>query len=484
MVKLISSLIAFITLLTNFFGFNMKIDVTDIKLQKVNGFGTSAAWWAQMVSSEETRNELAKALFSDEGLALNIYRYNVGGGTNPEKNRIRDRSRRTESFYFFNEETGKYEYDLSRDANAMTMLRKALSYGVVDTVVLFANSPHYSMTKNGETFGSNESECNLKEECYSDYVDYFLTITKHFLDEGIPVKYISPFNEPQWSWGGSYANQEGCHYEKEQIEELALLFAKGLKDSGLPVKLMMPESGQIGDAHQWTFDALENEEIKSEIGSYAYHSYWIDGNFQEKVNFGVWRMKEHKNDNFDMTEWCELPCTHDVDDIEAAVLMARTIVSDFSLVMCNSWSNWVAVNGTSIHEDGRRTSDGLFYANGSDYNDVEKTIRYTAFAHFSKFVPAGSVRLQTLTNKREKLEEEWTWSYLTNFAAFRTPEGKKVLVIVNEDETQKIDLCAGIVTKMKVYTTDENHIFEKTYDGRYKRTIEVMKNSITTVVFG
>ena len=483
MSKLISSFLAFFTLLANIFSANMTIDVSGTRVQEVNGFGTSAAWWAQMVSSDKTRSELAKALFSEDGLALNIYRYNVGGGTNPEKNRIRDKSRMTESFYVLNKETGKYEYDFSRDANAMAMLRKSLSYGCIDTVVLFANSPHYSMTKNGETFGETENVCNLKEECFDDYVAYFLTITKHFLDEGIPVKYISPFNEPQWSWGGGNAGQEGCHYEPEQVVELSSLFAEGIRKNGIDVKLMIPESGEISGQYQQIFDALKNADSQNVIGSYAYHSYWSDDRFQQKIDLGTWRMEKHSGDNVDMTEWCELPCEHDVNDVDAAVLMARTIASDFSLSKCSSWSNWVAVNDTWKRADGKKFSDGLFYAAGNDFNDVKKTARYAAFAHFSKFIPSGSVMLESTANKQPKYEEGSKWRYLTNFAAFSTPDGKKVLVIVNENVALKIKLSAGSTSNMKVYTTDSKHTLEKTYDGKYKKTIKVKKNSITTVVF-
>ena len=366
----------------------------------------------------------------------------------------------------------------------MAMLEKSLSYGCIDTVVLFANSPHYSMTKNGETFGTTENETNLAEENYRAFVDYFLTITEHFLEKGIPVKFISPFNEPQWAWGGSYAKQEGCHYEPEQIEKLSSLFAEGIRERGLKVKLMVPENGMIGDGQNPYYDAVSKDRsTSSEIGSYAYHSYWFDNNFNEKMKFGLWHTKNYPCASFDMTEWCELPCTHDVGDVEAAVLMARVIASDFSLERCNSWSNWVALNQIDNRVDGKIISDGLFYADGS-FNNVKKTARYAAFAHFSKFIPAGSVMLEATTNKRNRTDDGNSWRYLTNFAAFRTPEGKKILVIVNEDEAQKINLSAGIVTKMKVYTTDADHTLEKTFDGRFRRTIEVGKNSITTVVFG
>ena len=485
MLKFVSFIMTALTFLSNLFGVNMKITVSPVALQTVNGFGTSACWWAQMIDEPELRTYLAKELFSEEGLALNIYRYNIGGGINPEKNRIHEKSRQTESFYYFNEDSGRFEYDFSRDANAMAMLKESLSYGCIDTVVLFANSPHYSMTVNGETAGSEGGGIsNLSEDRYADYVDYFLTITEHFLEEGIPVKYISPVNEPQWDWGGDWVAQEGCHYELEQLVELFELFAKELDTRKLDVKLMIPESGEIGAKNDEYFDTFkENRLIASKIGSYAYHGYWRDSSLKQKLEFGLARSKKLKKASVDMTEWCELPCSHDVDDIDAALLMSRVIANDFYFENCNSWSNWVAVNLNGIREDGKNYSDGLYYFTDKQYNQVKPTIRYAALAHFSKFIPAGSKLLQSSSNIMNKSsDDEWNFYYPTSFAAFKTPDRKTVIVIVNEDVDKKINLSAGIATKMQVFTTDSERRLEKTYDGRLKLSLNIGAKSITTVV--
>ena len=56
--------------------------------------------------------------------------------------------------------------------------------------------------------------------------------TKYFIEKGVPVKYISPINEPQWSWGGDWVGQEGCHYEPEQALAVFKVFAQKIKESG------------------------------------------------------------------------------------------------------------------------------------------------------------------------------------------------------------------------------------------------------------
>ena len=47
------------------------------------------------------------------------------------------------------------------------------------------------------------------------------------IEKGVPVKYISPINEPNWSWGNSgYQSQEGCFYGSEEIYGVYRAFAK------------------------------------------------------------------------------------------------------------------------------------------------------------------------------------------------------------------------------------------------------------------
>ena len=76
--------------------------------EQITGFGTSACWWSHMIDDDATRSDLIGRLFGEDGLRLNIYRYNVGGGVNPAHNRVGDPWHNTESFYVFNEETGAW----------------------------------------------------------------------------------------------------------------------------------------------------------------------------------------------------------------------------------------------------------------------------------------------------------------------------------------------------------------------------------------
>lgn len=464
---------------------------TECEKQVIDGFGTSACWWAQTTGGSQYADETARALYSKDGLGLNIYRYNIGGGEKDNPNsRVRG-NRATESFYYYNEATGEYEYDFTRDAAAQEMMDKCLSYGCIDTVVLFANSPHYSMTVSGSAAGGYETNVsNLPAENYEAYSDYFLTITEYFLSKGIPVKYISPINEPQWSWGGDWVGQEGCHYEEDEVIALFKVFAKALKQRNLPVKLMGPESGEVGDITVRFFDALTaDDDIKDVLGTLAYHSYWSDDYTLRKIEFGKTVNKKYSDIPVAMTEWCELPCAHNINDFDSALLMARVISQDLGLSNANSWTAWVGVNNYGINENGEKISDGMLVAN-DEYTELYTATRYYAMAHYSKYIPVGSVRVSAITdivdlsvhgNKEDK-ENRVATKYL-NLSAYKTPEGKTVCVLVNEGEARTITMN---ITEgdMQIITSTADSYLKTTYQGAATEQFKIPSKSITTIIYG
>lgn len=468
---------------------DLKITIDKNKrLNSLEGFGASACWWAQYCGNTPADEEITKLLFSKEGLGLNIFRYNIGGGEadNPKRT-VENDWRASESFYVLNESTGEYEYDFTRDKNAQRILELALSYGTVDTVVLFANSPHYSMTASGKASGGlKENQSNLPRENYEKYADYFLTITEYFLEKGVPVKYISPINEPQWSWGGEHASQEGCHYEDDEIYELCRVFAREIKARNLPVKLSVPESGEIGNrTNRWIKELYNDSEVREVLGTVAYHSYWRDDYVSQKADFGKWLEKNAPDATVEMSEWCHLPCTADVTDIKGALLQARVIANDLRYTGADSWSAWVGVNGMGYDDEGKNYSDGLITAN-DDFTEYAVTMRYYAMAHFSKFIPVGSVRLDTQKNLQDlKLGvsgKGLKTRYVTNDVSYLTPDGKVVTVVVNEGSERNISFNLDGASKMTVYTTTQSEQLKETYNGEIK-AIALPQNSIITVVF-
>lgn len=462
------------------------------KGRALEGFGASACWWSQIAGQSENGEEIIKLLYSKEGLGLNIYRYNIGGGSADMETEITDPWHKTESFYVLNEETGEFEYDFTRDAAAQKMLDLALSYGCVDTVILFANSPHYSMTLNGDTYGNkNWWVSNLPRESYEAYAEYFVTIAEYFINKGVPVKAISPINEPNWSWGAERQHQEGCFYNSEDIYGVYKAFVKEIKERNLDIKLSGPEAAEIGfRLYEWFEYLYNDEEIRPYLANLSYHSYWTDDNLQNKIGLGNWIEEKVPDIEIEMSEWCHLPCTSPVDSIDGALLQARTMANDLNFSNINSWTAWVGVNGIGIGEDGKDYSDGLLYGNG-DLSEFNVAMRYYAVAHFSKFIPLDSVKISSEKNINDVTKVEETnengeknitlMKYTLNQVAYLTPDGKIVMVVVNEGAERELKTKVQR-DNMTIYTTTQEKQLEETYKGE-KTAITLPEKSITTIVF-
>ncbi len=432
-----------------------------MEYQRFEGFGTSSAWWSQNIDDEETARKIAKLLYDkEEGLGLSIYRFNIGAGeADNSQSRIGDKSRRTESFYYFNDKTGQWEFDFSRDSNAVRMMRLAVEYGASE-IILFCNSPHYSMTVSGHASGGLEEKFNnLPEKNYDKFVDYVLTVADHFVDEGLPVKAVSPINEPQWKWGGEWVGQEGCHFDVDKCVSLLERFAVKMKERGCKYQLRAPESGQLTEDYYDYIDKFFESKILSDYCEYyAGHSYWMDNNYDAKKNTGEKIKSQYPDKKFEMSEWCELPLKIDSNTVDSGLYMANIIIQDLSLLNAVSWSSWTAVNGDGLMEfiDGNLQ---LYY-------------RYYAFMHFSKFIRPGATRIDILDSVDNKDTEH---------IAFSDGNQTVIVLVNNSGEDVKVNLtgCSG---NYETYITDSSRKCEMADKGKLHSGIVIPAKCIETVV--
>lgn len=433
-----------------------------VEHQTFEGFGTSSAWWSQTIDDEETAREIARLLYDDEtGLGLDIYRYNIGGGEkeNPDC-RIWDVNRRTESFYVLDEKTGEYKYDFTRDANARRMLDMAVEYGASE-VILFCNSPHFSMTASGHASGGlTEYASNLPKENYQAFVDYVLTIADWFVAQGYPVTAISPINEPQWKWGGDWVGQEGCYYTADETVEVLELFATEMQKRNSPYKLNGPESGELSPGYYEYIDKFFASEILNDFcDTYSGHSYWIDNKHWIKADVGKKFAEQYPDKKLEMSEWCELPLTIDSTTIDSGLYMANIIIQDLNLMNAVSWQSWTAVNGDGLMEI--KNGELVIYS------------RYYAYKHFANFIKQGMVRVDVM----DSLEGN------SSIASTAFTDGEKtVLVLINNAENSQDIRLYGAYKSAEIYTTDATKNLEKTELNALKHSVDIPAKSITTVV--
>lgn len=438
----------------------MKINLSSAKkIKTIKGFGGSAAWWSPQIADEKTADEVVSLLYGNDGLGLNIYRYNVGGGYEKDNLRMDNPWRPVESFM---NRDGSYNWDA--DKNAVNIMKKSVATGNVDTLIFFVNSPHFTHTISGQTSGGfTEHFSNLAKDKYEAFAVYLIDIAEHFIDEGLPVKYISPINEPQWKWGGESVWQEGCHYEPDEVCACFLAFAKELEKRKSTLRLYGMESGNISEQTKEYYNLLESEPlIMKYLDVFAYHSYGSDDNVQNKIEFGEWADDNIKT-RLDMSEWCELPCRHDTHSIESALIMARIIGEDLIYSHAESWTAWVCANQWDS------CSDGLLVAK-DDWSEYYIAMRYYALAHYSKYIPVGST----------SLDIGYQTSRGFSIFAFEKPNSEKVLVISNFSKAKRVIVTDICYNSAVVVTTDENNRLAENIVTDKKIAIAPM--SVATVI--
>lgn len=446
----------------------MKINLSKAKKIKcLKGFGGSACWWSPQIQNDKTADEVTELLYGDSGLKMNIYRYNVGGGYEDDNLRMDNPWRKVESFM---ERDSTYNW--SKDKYAVKIMQKALDKGNVDTLIFFANSPHYTHTVSGQTSGGfTEHFSNLAKNKYDAFAKYLIDIAEHFIKEGYPVKYISPINEPQWKWGGEHVWQEGCHYEPEEVRDCFLAFAKELEKRNSPLLLYGPESGNITDHTKEYYELLSADKlIMKYLDTFAYHSYGSDDNIENKKMIGKWARENIKTPRFDMSEWCELPCKHDTKSIESALIMARIIGEDLIYSGADSWTAWVCANQwDNAMRDGKCYSDGLLVAK-DDFSQYYIAMRYYAMAHFSKYIPIGSTSLDIGYDTSRGL----------SLFAFEAPDKSRILVAVNDSKVKRVIEPDISYYAVQIITTDQSEQLHAKTTASKK--IDVAPMSIATII--
>ncbi|WP_395244049.1 RICIN domain-containing protein [Agromyces sp. MMS24-K17] len=212
------------------------------------GWGTSLVWFANATGGypEELREELYQAVFGEDGLDLNIARYNIGGGNASDVTDYLRPGGAVEGWWTPNP-TGaagtyggvstKYadrnallstwnaddpaSYDWDADETQRWWVERLAADDQITHWETFANSAPYFMTESGYVSGGfNASSEQLKPAAQAQFATYLVNVTEHLEDEyGISVDTIDPFNEPNTNyWGTTLSNgkpvggrQEGMH---------------------------------------------------------------------------------------------------------------------------------------------------------------------------------------------------------------------------------------------------------------------------------
>lgn len=470
--------------------------------QNIDNFGASDAWSGQFVGNwpDDKKQKIADLLFSQEtgtdgnpkGIGLSLWRFNLGAGSAEQgtESGIGDEWRRAPSFLQLNG-----EYDWNKLQAQVWMAREAQKHGV-DQLLLFSNSPHVNLTRNGKAYTSNATHSNLAADKYEEFARYLATATEGLQEKGLNVDYISPVNEPQWDWedGG----QEGTPFWNNEIAGIVKALNKELKERNLSVSIDIPEAGQInylyedgnreGRANQ--VQAFFDRSSENYIGDLEHaghvisgHSYFTTSPYsrmidqREKLASAVQEIPDLK---YWMTEYCILGGNDGEIDgngrdpgIDPALYLARVIHSDLTVAGASAWHWWLAISPYDY-------KDGLIYIDKSKTGgNIYESKMLWALGNYSRFIRPGYKRISIKSSQYGANQKDFL------FSAYRNSENNEVvIVLVNSGIKEKsidLNLKGEEIKSLEIYITSEDKDLEFQETG-IAETLRVPKRSITTAV--
>lgn len=355
-------------LLSGFTGFRshaadsvVMIDARNVLVTNFEGWGTSLCWWAHMAGGYTNREEYADLAFKD--LGLNIVRYNIGGGENPNRTNTMELRARIPGF-----QPAPGTWDWDADANQRWMLRAAVSRGA-NHVVAFANSPPYWMNHSESVTGAtNGSHDNLRRDFEPTFADYMAVVVSNLavLDR-VTFHTVTPMNEPSANWWELGHRQEGTHMSVGQQMRMINLLRKSLDRYGIEATIVASEDNDERNTVRCV--SAYDPETLSNISHIATHTYHANASAELR------RLAERTGKTLWVSEYG--------DGERTGMRMARRIRDDIVEKRAAAWIYWQVADNAGAWG---------FLHNRLDGRDqtYRLTRKFHVMMQFSRFIRPGS----------------------------------------------------------------------------------------------
>lgn len=421
-------------------------DASPFNNGEFQGWGTALCWWANRIGySEKMTQQAADLFFSDEGLGLDIARYNLGGGDNPEHNHINRSDSKVPGVWetFELSEDGKdvksITYDITNDQKQLNIAKAALEANPDLYFEGFSNSAPYFMTVTGCTGGGDPaSSNNLKDDMYDDFGKFIADATKLFKDNGIVFQSYSPMNEPDTNyWGVNSPKQEGCHFDPGASQSKAITETrKALDEAGLTDVLVAGMDETSIDKSVANLDKLTGE-AKTDLGRIDTHTYSGSKRAQLKakaleMNKNLWQSEVDKGgDGFTLASMI----IEDMNGMQPSAWVMWDIVDfhkdsnfvDPTTDNKTEADNSVSYTCTTSYKDfgtGSMKTGSLWGVGMADHDNekIELTNKYYAYGQFTKYIEPGMTIIASSNS---------------TLAAYDKKTGKIVVVALNNGSSDK-----------------------------------------------
>lgn len=371
------------------------------KFQKIDGFGWaltggSAGHLQQM--SPAARTALLKDLFTPDGIGGSYIRLSIGASDLDEKVFSYDDLPEGQT------DTAMERFNLGHDRIAVIPTVKEI-LAIYPSIKIMGSpwSPPVWMKTNNDARGGS-----LKPEYYPAYARYFVKYIQAMKAEGIRIDAITVQNEPLHPGN----TPSLLMLAPDQAIFIKNHLGPAFKKAGIDTKIIIYDHN--ADKPEYPISILNDPEAKKYIDGSAFHLYGGKIEALSEVH------NAHPDKNLYFTEqWVGAPGNLKKDIAEH--------VRNLIIGATRNWSRtvieWNLSSNPQLkpHTD-RGGCDRCLGAVTIDKDSVKHNPAYFIIAHAGKFVPPGSVRIAS--NITANL----------NNVAFRTPKGKTVLIVLNDNK--------------------------------------------------
>lgn len=431
------------------------------------GWGVSLCWWANMCGnwSDNKIDEVVDWLVSPNGLNYNIFRYNIGGGDDPQ-NRYCDphhmgngKGLRAEIEGFKDSSGGEYIW--SRDAAQRKIMLKIKEKRPDAIFEAFSNSAPYYMTYSGCVSGNvSASQDNLNPEFYTEFAHYLVDVCQFYKDSfNIEFKTLEPFNEPVTNYWAANGGQEGCHFSTTAQIAFLKILSPVLKASDLKTSIASSDETSAAQSVASFKAYVQDGNAVNLVDQWNAHTY--SATHKDRANLRALSTANNK------TLWMS-EVGSGGSGISGNLNLAQKLIDDIRYIRPEAWMDWQYIEENN---DQWCTVKANFSA--QSYYRVKN---YFIRQQFSQFIPKGS-RFINVPNDQM-------------LAAINPDNNKLVIVLLNKSTSKvshKIDLSLVEQEGMNVMATrtsiNQNNSPVSDYSITDSTlTLVLPKESITTLV--
>ncbi len=371
------------------------VAVSASSAQVMQGFGASGAWWPNDLQHfpAGVQKQVGDLLFSDKGLELSGYRYNIGGGGAG----VSYPTHVAETFL-----VRPGVYDWSRDPGGVHFLDLARDHDV-PVLTGFVNSAPSEWTTDALNCAGR-----LAPGSEGQYAKYLADVVRHLrVSDGITLSYVSPMNEPDSSF--SHCKQEGMAVPPAQRADVVSALGSALAVEAPWARVIADESSKaflqfLPEAHLWLSSPAASKSV-AVLGHHTY-DYPSDAMLSAVALVGL---------RYGKPTWTTEICCYDGSDfgsrydptMSSGMWLADSIWQDLSVTGDSAFYWWTALSkrigcdpsvasACAGQKNATGWNDGLLYYDPNyarDKNfDIYATKRFWVMANFSRFVRPSATR--------------------------------------------------------------------------------------------